>query len=494
MPIRQPCFPLRAVALAAAASTALATAAWAKDLPPTPEGAQKINAFFAAYLGKAAAPPAIVVTSEASDYAVSFDLAQLTAPLQALGVTYEPATIRYKLIEQDDGAWRVTLADFPPIVVHHNDRTTAIALTGYRGEYVVDPAIAWFRSGSAGADKLSVKMSGPHREGSVEAGALQANFTGAAQAGADGAVSSTLQESVAGVAASFSFVKADAQADPAAKPVSIAVRLDKAAVDASLEGLRSRAALELWAFLAAHPNRADLAADEAKLKALLTAALDGRLALNETISAEKTTAELPQGAVAFDSAKVGFGGATGAAGGFEEHFAVSGLTLPPGLVPALYRGFVPSALDVGFKASGFDVAAASAEAVADLHLAGDAPPISSEDSAKIWAKLIGPAGATIDIPPSHIVAPLLDLSFQGQVRYQASKPVGAVTIRLRNFDQTQAGLKGLGPEAEKKLTPFLAMAKGLGKAEADGGLTWAIELAADGMMKVNGLPLGKAPI
>jgi hypothetical protein len=494
MPVRQPRFPLRAVALAAAASTALAAAAWAKDLPPTPEGAQKISAFFAAYLGKAAAPSAIVVTPEASDYAVSFDLAQLTAPLKALGVTYDPATIPYKLVEQDDGAWRVAIADFPPIVVHHKDRSTTIAFAGYHGEYVVDPAIAWFRSGAAGADKLSMKTSGPHSEGSVETGALQASLTGSAQAGGDGAVSSAVQESVADVAATFTFAKADAQADPAAKPVSITARLDKASVDAALEGLNSRAALDLWAFLAAHPSRAEMAADEAKLKTLLTSALAGRLAVKETISAEKATAQLPQGAVAFDAAKLGFGGETGAAGGFEEHFSVDGLTLPSGLVPALYRGFVPSSLDVGFKASGFDVAAASAEAIADLHLAGDAPPISSEDGDKIRAKLIGPAGATIDIPPSRFVASALDLSFQGQVRFQDAKPAGTVTIRLRSFDQTQAAVKALGPEAEKKLIPFLAMAKGLGKAETDGALTWAIELAADGMMKINGLPLGKAPI
>jgi len=112
----------------------------------------------------------------------------------------------------------------------------------------------------------------------------------------------------------------------------------------------------------------------------------------------------------------------------------------------------------------------------------------------VWAKLIGPAGATIDIPPSRFVAPAVDLSFEGQIRYQGAKPNGAVAIRLRNFEQTQAAIKSLGPDAEKKLVPFLAMAKGLGKAEADGALTWAIELAADGMMKVNGLPLGKAPL
>ena len=65
---------------------------------------------------------------------------------------------------------------------------------------------------------------------------------------------------------------------------------------------------------------------------------------------------------------------------------------------------------------------------------------------------------------------------------------------MRNFEKTQAALKGLGPEAEKKMVPVLAMAKGLAKTDGDGALTWVGELGADGMMKVNGLPLGKAPL
>jgi hypothetical protein len=39
----------------------------------------------------------------------------------------------------------------------------------------------------------------------------------------------------------------------------------------------------------------------------------------------------------------------------------------------------------------------------------------------------------------------------------------------------------------------LALAKTLGKSETDGALTWVAEYGADGSMKVNGLPLGKAP-
>ena len=100
----------------------------------------------------------------------------------------------------------------------------------------------------------------------------------------------------------------------------------------------------------------------------------------------------------------------------------------------------------------------------------------------------------IDIEPSHIVAPLLDVSFEGHIVYKGGKPTGKVTVHMHNFDKTQAALKTLGPEVEKKVAPALAMAKGLAKTDGDGSLTWVGEIGSDGVMKVNGLPLGKSPI
>ena len=41
--------------------------------------------------------------------------------------------------------------------------------------------------------------------------------------------------------------------------------------------------------------------------------------------------------------------------------------------------------------------------------------------------------------------------------------------------------------------PALALAKGLGKSEDDGSLSWLVELDPDRSMKVNGIPFGKAP-
>ncbi len=494
MPPRHIRFSWRTSLLTTIALGALSVGAAAKDLPATPEGAQKLRAFFATYIGKpaAGAPTPLVVTPEGSDYAVSLDLAALMAPFKAADFSYDAAPFNYKLFEQDDGAWRLENSGFPPISTHMKDGDSTITITGYKGQFVIDPAIGWWRSGSGSADKIGLKAHATGVDETLDTGALQ--VTASAKAESEGSVSSVMQESLADLAAAFTVTPGAAKAGADAKPVNVAAHAEKAQIDVTLDGLKSRAALDLWAFLVAHPSRPKLAANEAALKTLLTNVLASQLKLDENIGLQKISVQIPQGSVVMNAAKIGIGGATGAAGAFEEHFAFDGLTLPPGLAPPSYRDFVPTSLDVGFKASGFDVAAACAEAIADMHLAGDDPPISKEDNAKVWAKLIGAGIVLVDVRPSHVVAPQLDITFQGQVRYQGAKPSGSFTVHMRNFEKTQAALKELGPEAEKKMVPVMAMAKGLAKTDGDGTLTWVGELGADGMMKVNGLPLGKAPL
>ena len=69
----------------------------------------------------------------------------------------------------------------------------------------------------------------------------------------------------------------------------------------------------------------------------------------------------------------------------------------------------------------------------------------------------------------------------------------ASTIHMRDFDKTMAAVKAMGPDVVGKVMPVLALAKGLGKSESDGSLSWVIELDNDRSMKVNGIPFGKAP-
>lgn len=324
----------------------------------------------------------------------------------------------------------------------------------------------------------------------IEAGAFQYSGTGGATA--TGAVSSAFQKSVAGIAATFVTKPDEAEGD--AKTSNVNARIDKLNVDTSFDGLKSHAALDLWAFMVAHPSRPDLAANEAALKQRVGEVVAGPVKLSQAVDFHKFSLQTPQGPFTMESAKLGVKADTSTPGAVEEHVAFDGLTLPPGLVPAPYRDFAPTAADITVKASGFDVAAASAEAIADMHLDGDGPPLSPEDRAKVWTKLIGGRPVAIDVPPSHIVAPRLDLSVEGHVVYKDGRPTGSFTLHMRNFDNTVAALKTLDPDTERKLVPALAMAKGLAKTDSDGVLTWVGELGPDGGMKVNGLPLGKAPL
>ena len=125
-------------------------------------------------------------------------------------------------------------------------------------------------------------------------------------------------------------------------------------------------------------------------------------------------------------------------------------------------------------------------------MAGDGPLIGDADSAKALAMFDAGAPIVIDIAPSHLVAPKVDLSYQGQIRMTNDRPEGKVTVLARHYDATAAAigaLPGVGAQAAQSL----ALAKGLGKDEGDGALSWALAIDGDGMISVNGAPMGKLP-
>jgi hypothetical protein len=465
---------------------ALTGAAAAGDVPPSPSGAQKLLSFFAVYFGKQAP---VTVSPADVGYAISFDLAALTAPLKTEGFSYDPALMKYRLVEQDDGTWRVEQTDIPPIAAHGKDGSSTLSFAGVKNVAIVDPTIAWWRSLTGVADKVSVEVHGQGIDEVLEADAMQ--MSGSGKASGDGLASAVTHQTFAGAKGTIT-IAGKADSDP--KPTTVELHSDAVAADVTLDGVKSHALLDVWAFAVAHPARSDLAANEAAFKTLLAAALTSPIKFDESIGINKLSIETPQGPVTMASAKIGFAGAGGGAGALEERFAADGVSLPATLVPAMFRDFAPTSFSIDVRGSGFDVASAAAELVADIHLAGDGPLISDEDEAKIRGKLFGPDGVAFDIPLSHILAPQLDLAFEGHIVYKAGRPTGTFTIHMRNFDQTQTAMKALGPEAQKKVAPMLAMAKGLAKKDSDGSLMWVGELGPDGVMKVNGLPLGKSPL
>ena len=88
-----------------------------------------------------------------SHYLVSADLSALNALLAETGVSYDPAVIAYKAVEQDDGNWRVAIDSLPRIGFHSKDASGSLELTNFRSTALISPAIAWLLSGSGSMTK-----------------------------------------------------------------------------------------------------------------------------------------------------------------------------------------------------------------------------------------------------------------------------------------------------------------------------------------------------
>jgi hypothetical protein len=458
------------------------------DKPATPEGADALKALIAKFFpaAEAGASPLVKVTAEASHYLVSADLAAINAVLAETGVSYDPAVIVTKAIEQDDGNWRIAMDSLPRIGFHSNDASGALELTNFRSSALISPAVAWLLSGSASMDKGSFQLENPKLTQGIDFGPAQEALT--TSVNGDGSVSTQVKEEIAELG-----LKAAGTGENDS-PINFSGRAEKALINLGVDGFKSRKAFDLWSLLAAHPARADLAAHEAELKDLLKELAAPGLKLEEGLEAQKAVVTAALGAIALADLKYQLGAAN-AGPQSSIHFSVSadGLSLPVGLLPPNAGALTPSKIDVAATLKGIDIAAAANEWISDLTLAGEGPALSDDNADKVEAAFLSAGPVQIEFAPSHVVAPAVDADFAGLVRLDHSKPTAAITIHARSFDKTMAAVKELGPDIAGKAMPGLALAKGLAKSEGDGSLSWLVELDAERSIKVNGIPFGKAP-
>ncbi|HKN29416.1 MAG TPA: hypothetical protein VJY34_16640 [Roseiarcus sp.] len=469
-------------------ATIAACPALAGDKPATQDGAKKLQALFDHFLPAtpAGGPAFVTVKSGGEDYLVSADLGALNVLLKAVGAaaSYEPATLLYKLFEQDDGMWRLVQDSIPKIISHAGQTTSAIEIDNYKQTLVVDPALAWWVGGSASADKGVLALHSPKADETFDFGAVSGNY--ATTVNPDRTVSTSIKDEIDDIA--FKITGAAKDGDP----VNASGRLDKAALHIGADGLKTRKAFDLASLLSAH--RDDLAEHEAELKGLLTEFAAPGLRLAEGGEISKLMVSSPYGAIALAALKLAIGVANaGPKSAIEATLAAEGLSLPVALAPPGAAALTPSKIDLTATLKGIDIAAGAHEAIADLRLGGPGPALSDEDSAKLAQAFLSAGPLELDLAPSHVVAPAIDADLQGAMRWEVGKPSGEMTIRIRGFDKTMAAVKALGPDVAVKSLPGLAMAKGLAKTERDGSLSWLVELGPDRSIKVNGIPLGRAP-
>ncbi len=481
--------PRRRLAAAALVLAALwASPALAADKPATPEGAAALKALIAKFFpaAQAGASPFVTVTAEGSHYLISANVSGLNALLTEMGVSYEPAVIATKATEQDDGNWRVALDSLPQIAFHSKDVNGAVELTNFHSTALVSPAIAWLLSGSANLDKGTIQFQDPKLTQSVEFGPVQETL--ATNVGADSSVSTQVKEEIADLGVTA------AGTGKNGSPINVSGRAEKALINLSVDGFKSRKAFDLWSLLAAHPERADLATHETEVKGLLKDLAAPGLKLSEAIEAQKAVITAALGAIALADVKYQLGAANaGPQSSITLSLAAEGLSLPVGLIPPNAGALTPSKIDIAATIKGIDIAAAADEWISDLSLQGDGPVLSDDNALKVEAAFLSAGPVELEFAPSHVVAPALDADFAGVIRLDHNKPTAAITVHARGFDKTMAAVQALGPEVAGKAMPALALAKGLGKSESDGSLSWLVELDAERSIKVNGIPFGKAP-
>jgi hypothetical protein len=63
-------------------------------------------------------------------------------------------------------------------------------------------------------------------------------------------------------------------------------------------------------------------------------------------------------------------------------------------------------------------------------------------------------------------------------------------VKLKGLDETMTALQAAPPDVQQ-MSAGLLLVKGLGKAEADGSLSWKIESTPAGAITVNGADVSK---
>ncbi len=465
--------------------------------PASQEEADRLKAVFERYVGHPAQGEAggVTVTPEGPGYRASLDVRQLTRALEGFGMTVEPATSILVLTPNDNGTWRITSDVFPPLVMHYGGQTLALKSSTYKFDGTFDPKIPAFSDGSATQDGTTFDQDAPTLTQQRRIGHTTATQKAAAAENGSAAVDAhyAFSDLSDKITMRVPAPKATVEVAPTQPPTEISYTVPSGTADLSLDRLRLKNLLDLWAFFVAHPNQDSIAASQDELRGLLRSALPllGGLKQSGSMNGFSLTTQVGpfsarQLAGSLDLTDLA------AAGKAALGLTLDGLSVPSTDLPPWSVGFIPTAVDLKPTLVGFHFDEAAKEAVEDFDLkAGGFTPAQSEKIGHIaWP---GDDGR-VTLAPSRITSGLLDLRLDGEAAIRtvpAGRLTGRLTVTGTGIDKAIATLQsaaGTDATAAQMLAQIVA-AKDLGKPNPDGSFTWVIEAAGSGPLTVNGVPM-----
>lgn len=456
----------------------------------TPEDAARVTAALQAYFG--AEPGVVTVTPAGDSLSLKIDLAPHIAKIKDPAVAASLTPIEMTLTDQGGGKWKVD-QDQPLALQFKVEGTVDIKLSigSIKQTGVFDEALGAFASSSADLNQLALEETIIDKGVTTKVAYTIATIKAESQmAPGEAGVDGTSKYSFSDLKETVSIPAAP---DGSSLPFDVTVSSPSGYQDAVVKGLRSKPLVDLVAWFVANPSEELIKSKQAELKDKLRAALPLWTNISGTASLDKLTVDTMMGQFSADKAGVlvNMNGVLDE-GFVQEKFSLTGLQVPPGIVPLFATSLVPSNLTFDFNVSNFNLAAPAAMIIDTLDLSKD-PPLPEGFEQQLMGAFMPTMAVKIGLGPSEVVAPIYHLKAEGAMNAgPMGLPSGQATIMLKGIDELMAALQAAPPEmGMQQAAPVGIMAKGMAKAEADGFLSWKIESTPQGGVLVNGTDVTK---
>lgn len=452
----------------------------------TPEEAQRLTALFQSYLGQT--PGVVSVTPQGESYAAKIDLAPLFAKVKDPTVSLSLSPLEWTLTDQGGGKWKVDQnqpLSFAFGVKGEGETKGSVASVVSTG--VFEEALGGFTTTSAELKAVTAEQTVTDTGATTRVSyAVDSVSMQTTMQGSPDAADATSTYSFSGLKET---VSVPAAADTPA--MDLVLTAPSGQQDSTIKGLRLKAVSDLVTWLVAHQDPKEIVAEQAVFKDKLRAALPLFTSLSGNSTVDNLTATSPFGQFAVK--QFGFGAEMNgivADGRLRQTFSFTGLEVPAALLPPWAAGLVPESFKLDVGVADFDLAAPAALILDKLDLSKP-EPLPKDLDAPLMQALMPKGSVTITLGPSDILAKLYGLAAEGSMTAgPVAMPSGQALITMKGLDETMAALQA-GPPDIQQMSAGLLLVKGLGKAEADGTLSWKVETTPGGAITVNGADVSK---
>ena len=455
--------------------------------PATEDGAAHLTEVFQTYLGTTEG--VVTVAANGDAYDLTLDATPLIALGKDSGVTGTVTPIELSVTDNGDGTWDVSMDQAISIAVsvpNAFDLKEDVASQSFEGTF--DESLMAFSAikGEFSGVKVTETIQTPDQAPTTAEVSLdKGSFEGTGVAGASGGADIGLTLTASGLTEAM-----QVSPGPGQPPMPISLKAEGLSEVIKGSGFMFDGIFKTAAWVVAHPDQDARKADLAGFKTIITGAMPFFGNMDASGKVTKLSVDTPVGTVALDELgfNVDINGAV-ADGKFREAFSLSGLTLPPGLVPAWAAPILPQKLSLDVQVTDFDAAAGLTAALEGLDQTGGMTDMTAQNQ-KMQAAFLPKGAVTITLNPGSLAGDGYELTYEGAMVAGPNTPVptGTAKVTLIGADKLQAALQAAPDDMKAQAMMGFGMAQGMAKKDGD-KLVWEIDASKPGAVSVNGTAL-----